>query len=393
MKTVACRLDLGLTRIAGFTLFDQDTLEFQETTPREVENLIRQGKVNGLKLDNMGVIDLDSDGWGLGNLKIKSAVGKFRDMFPEKARGDKVYSVVRVIKIDDLEPVYETINNKCARVFYSEKQIISLAQFAWVGGVKITEDDKIELCPGVKFVDWSDHNLFEINGNLVNKQTMQELFGSFSDPEVTDISPAACNGCPNVDTAVCEECGAINGTGDTEGQEQDQQEESTEPQADRAEDSEVPEEHDEAVVESQVHAAEGTNEKTALSFETEDPFDDSERNPAGQLETKDGFIIESDADGNEVSRAPVEETTSDGEQPDNNSEITQSEESSDSFESLGFEPIDDSQQEQVEEQPKEVGEAEEQAGEQDEEAENLDAQGEQEVQGSKPKKKGSKRKK
>ena len=56
MKTVACRIDLGYTRIAGYTLFDLETLEFQETTPKEVVDLMKSGKVNGLTFDDKGEI-------------------------------------------------------------------------------------------------------------------------------------------------------------------------------------------------------------------------------------------------------------------------------------------------------------------------------------------------
>ena len=56
MKTVICRLDLGYTRVAGYTLYDDVTEEFHETTPREVKELIRKNQVNGLKLVDGGIV-------------------------------------------------------------------------------------------------------------------------------------------------------------------------------------------------------------------------------------------------------------------------------------------------------------------------------------------------
>ena len=45
MKTAVCRIDLGYTRIAGYVLYDSKSLEFEETTPREVEKLNRKNKI------------------------------------------------------------------------------------------------------------------------------------------------------------------------------------------------------------------------------------------------------------------------------------------------------------------------------------------------------------
>lgn len=171
-KTVACRLDLGMTRIAGYTLYDPNSMEFHETTPREVENLVKKGLVNGLVFSKDGGLVPDMDGWSMGNLKIKSAVGRYRDMDTEKTKGDTIYSVVRAIQITGMggdssqdtdagnsqtsaasEPVYiyEVINNRCARSFYTRKQLVGLANFAWVGGIRVNQEtDTIELCPGVQ---------------------------------------------------------------------------------------------------------------------------------------------------------------------------------------------------------------------------------------------------
>ncbi len=66
-------------------------------------------------------------------MKIKSGVGRYRDYDMEKSRGDTVYSVVAVNSTPDGK-VCGGVNNRCARLQYTDKHIRSLAEFAWVGG-------------------------------------------------------------------------------------------------------------------------------------------------------------------------------------------------------------------------------------------------------------------
>lgn len=174
MKTVACRIDLGYTRIAGYTLFDQDTAAFDETTPKEVESLLKRGTLNGLVFDTKGGIVPDLEGWNLGNLKIKSGVGNYRNFNMDNPKGDTVFSVVRVVEVEGIGRIYETINNRCARVFYTEKQLLALMQFNWVGGVKFNEEtNEITICKGVK-MDKSDNSVFELGTKVLTKEQLQE---------------------------------------------------------------------------------------------------------------------------------------------------------------------------------------------------------------------------
>ena len=210
MKTVACRIDLGYTRIAGYTLFDQETLNFEETTPREVENLIKRHQVNGLILNENGDVVPDMEGWNLGNMKIKSGVGNYRNFNTENPKSDTIYSVTRAIKLNDSDTLYEVINNKCGRVMMTGKHLAVLASMAWVGGIRVNEeDDSIKLCQGVKVEDHSKFRFLEVAGKLFIKEeqdgqaapvaieqgedkseaqgedqpTLEELFGSITDEE------------------------------------------------------------------------------------------------------------------------------------------------------------------------------------------------------------------
>lgn len=175
MKTICCRRDLGYTRVAGFTLFDSASLEFQETTPREVEKLVHQGQINGLRFSENGELIPDLEDWNLGNYKICSGIGKFRDWNTQDPRGATCYSVVRAININNVGCIYETINNRCGRVFYTGKQLAALSSIFWVGGIKVNEDDDtIELCPGVELVDMSDGDVYELGNQVLNKEQLQK---------------------------------------------------------------------------------------------------------------------------------------------------------------------------------------------------------------------------
>lgn len=233
MKTVACRMDLGVTRIAGYILYDPNSHEFHETTPRDVENLVKRGQLNGLAFNEQGALIPDVANWNMGNLKIKSAVGRYRDYNTEQPKGDTVYSVVRAIKVTDdeviqasagtegtggsgveaaaggvgtepvggvnleVEPIYlyEVINNRCGRQFYTKGQILALAQFAWVGGIKVDLDtNTIQLCKGVQeetLVSIHNQDAYELGTKVVTKDTlMSELFNGDhqSEPHNNDMS-------------------------------------------------------------------------------------------------------------------------------------------------------------------------------------------------------------
>lgn len=150
MKTVISRIDLGFTRIAGYTLYDEASHEFQETTPKEVKNLIVHGQVNGLKLVN-GEIELDKENFYMTNLMIKSAVGKFRTLYQTESIMNCInymYAVVRVIETDKGR-IYEIISNRCARVKVNEEKLKILLQVGYVAGVRKQFNGEIEICKGV----------------------------------------------------------------------------------------------------------------------------------------------------------------------------------------------------------------------------------------------------
>lgn len=184
MKTIVCRIDLGYTRTAGYTLYDTDTMDFQETTPKEVWELVRVGKVNGLVLNTKEEIVPDLFGWNLGNIKIKSGVGNYRNYDENTEKTGSVYSVVRVIDIEDVGRVYELISNKCARIIFTEKQLIELSKLAWIGGVFVNEDTgEVQLCNNVKIENHTNRTFFELGSQVIGKNTLESLFGNTTEPD------------------------------------------------------------------------------------------------------------------------------------------------------------------------------------------------------------------
>lgn len=186
MKTVACRIDLGYTRIAGYTLFDSETLEFQETTPREVEKLIRRQLVNGLTLDEDGNVIPDYPGWNLHNMKIKSGVGNYRDYDMKYARGPIIYSVVRVINTAAYGRIFEVISNMCARTLCTEEQVRVLADLGIVGGINV-DGKYIQECKGVVIENLNHKTFIEVSRRLTNEELKEDLMKEWSaDPEETN---------------------------------------------------------------------------------------------------------------------------------------------------------------------------------------------------------------
>lgn len=184
-KTAINRIDLGMTRIAGYTLYDEVSREFQETTPKEVKDLISRGQVNGLKLVD-GEIELDKDVFCMSNLMVKSAVGKYRTLYPTTSIVNCMYAVVRVIETDNGR-LYEIINNKCARVKVTPEKLKILMEIGYVAGVKMGECGEIELCKGVTIEDKRTKAQAVDNQINIANTNLEELLGNIS-KEIETVS-------------------------------------------------------------------------------------------------------------------------------------------------------------------------------------------------------------
>ena len=161
-KTVVCQLALGMTRVSGYTLYDHESMAFEETTPRDVKALIRQGVVNGLVLDKENNIQLDEAGFNCKNLLVKSGVGNYRPMKPCSGLASRgTYALTKVADTDD-GLVYEVVSHMCARIPVTEQKIRALYQLGCLYGCWIDEKTgMIEFAKGVEMVDMTSEAIQE----------------------------------------------------------------------------------------------------------------------------------------------------------------------------------------------------------------------------------------
>lgn len=174
-KTVVCRLDLGQTRVAGYTIYNETTKAFEETTPRDVKNLIEKNEVNGLQLRE-GAIELDAERFNMRNLMVKSAVGRFRTLVPTTSIVNCMYAVVRVIETDNGR-IYETVNNQCARVKVTIEKLNMLMEMGYVAGVRRNDNGEIEICEGVAILDKRSKIELSDNKSYTEFPEVEQLLG------------------------------------------------------------------------------------------------------------------------------------------------------------------------------------------------------------------------
>lgn len=167
-KTVVCQMTLGRTRVSGYTLYDPESLAFEEFTPLEVKRLIKKEGVNGLILTKDGEIELDEVGFNQRNLPVKSGVGKFRLLKEGKDSSDiLLYALTKVADTPE-GLVYEIVNNISARLPVKEKLVKALYTLNKLSGCWVNEaTGMIRFADGVEFIDMTndDEDKEEPNGS------------------------------------------------------------------------------------------------------------------------------------------------------------------------------------------------------------------------------------
>lgn len=162
MKTLVCQLNLGRTRVAGYTLYDHETMAFEEITPRDVKYLIKEKQVNGLKLNKDEEIELDLEGFNAFNIPVKSGVGNYTLLKPAKGIANyEMYSLTKVFDTDEDGLVYEVVSTRCARLPMYESKIRDLYAHKCVIGLWIDERGMIRFADGVDFEDLTKEGLAE----------------------------------------------------------------------------------------------------------------------------------------------------------------------------------------------------------------------------------------
>ena len=171
MRTVVARIQLGRTRIAGYTIYNSESLAFDELTPREVKYLIKDKQINGLKMTKDGEIILDLEGFNQHNLMIKSGVGNYWPMNP--AEGLAQHEMFSLTKVADTDQgmVYEVVSTRCARLPITEAKLRSLYDVNCLVGCWINDKTgMIRLADGVEMVDMTSEAIMQ----AMEKQMQQK---------------------------------------------------------------------------------------------------------------------------------------------------------------------------------------------------------------------------
>lgn len=192
--TVVARFDLGQTRVSNYLAYNHLSSDnsFDDITPREMTRLVKDGKVNGLKLDSNGEIALD-EAFEQKNLVVKSA-SRFKNMI-ETGKSSTGYSVICKY-LNDLGDSYELVSSRCGRFSCSAEKLLMLVNFAHVACVRVNGSD-IEVCEGVQIIDDRTHAdpksynpsaVLDVGGVLMpaSDLTMAELFGTGGIEEKTE---------------------------------------------------------------------------------------------------------------------------------------------------------------------------------------------------------------
>lgn len=193
-KTVVCRIDLGVTRIAGYVLFNPTPENtFEETTPIETAKLVKAGLVNGLKVFDEQLIP--DEHFFQQNIKIRSGIGRYRNMVNTEKTGETAYSVIRKI-INDYGDSYEVVSSKCGRFECDEVKLRILNGYADIAGIRFINDIAMEISEGVdildcrtvpKITEWNLDEIVDVGGKLMKVSelddfTPEELFGTGQEP-------------------------------------------------------------------------------------------------------------------------------------------------------------------------------------------------------------------
>lgn len=156
-KTVISRIDLGKTRIVGYTVYDSYTKEFMELTPSETKHFINNGGIAGLMLDEQNEVQLDLQ--FNRNIMIKSGVGNYTPMnllrfnlSIENKNMDTLYAVVKVV-VTDTGREFELISNKCARFNVPESCISGINDIAEIAGIQVEKDKVKEIHESIPIID------------------------------------------------------------------------------------------------------------------------------------------------------------------------------------------------------------------------------------------------
>ncbi len=147
-KFVVSQLNMG-KRIMGYSVYVSESKDFMECSPKMVKDIFSSGEcIYGLKIENDD-IGLDTKGFHMKNLMVKTGLGTYRPLKPDsEIMVNNLYCLVHVIR-NKSAVAYELVSSKCGRVEVTEQKIKSMLEFTSVAGVYL-DGDKLVICDGVE---------------------------------------------------------------------------------------------------------------------------------------------------------------------------------------------------------------------------------------------------
>lgn len=144
-------------RLIGYDCFDSKSKGFIGLSEKQIIDKLKRGeRVYGFVLGNVDekeTLVLDSDGFNMTNLQLKSGVNNLSWLNDNAECDMNIALVVVGVKSENGKKSYETVNARHARVEYDESKLKMLIEIGIpVAGVKL-DKNRLFVCDGVELFE------------------------------------------------------------------------------------------------------------------------------------------------------------------------------------------------------------------------------------------------
>ncbi len=143
-------------RLVGYECYDSKSKGFIGMSEKQILDKLKRGeRVYGFVLgkeDDKDVLVLDSNGFNMNNLQLKSGVNNL-SWYKDFDCDMNVALVVVSVFVENGKRIYETVNARHARVEYDESKLRMMIELGVpVAGIKM-DKNKLVVCDGVEVID------------------------------------------------------------------------------------------------------------------------------------------------------------------------------------------------------------------------------------------------
>lgn len=145
-------------RLIGYDCYESKSKGFIGFSEKQLIDKLKRGeRVYGFVLgkeDDKDTLVLDTEGFGMCNLQVKSGVNSLTWFKNDNSDCDMNIALIVVSVLNEKgKRIYETVNARHARVSYTESKIKLFMEIGVpVAGVKLV-DGKIVVCDGVEIIN------------------------------------------------------------------------------------------------------------------------------------------------------------------------------------------------------------------------------------------------